>query len=408
MMGGVTLRPVLFVLAILVMTPCGSLAGEGEKVEDAGFGTLVVTSSPPGLDVIIQATRRGATPFEAQLDPGEYAVKVASPCHYDAVQVVSILRGTREALDFQMKPKQGGVAVRVIDENGDDIVARVLVDGRTLGSTPLKEQVSVCAERLEIVKDGFEPVTKDLEVVAGQLTEYRISLIRQEESTGIAQAMAGQVSKEGREERWRHWVELELSGQYSLPAKDPALGKTDKSEVLYESEVHRPGSPIYWGGPRTSPMAGLHLSGRLAERFLLTARYDVSWERWSQWVVPESVPPAYEDFGTTITSHRIGLGMGYAHPLSDLIDLYAGGLVGVRVFQKQTGKIRDDGGALLDTYPIKPNDSADFVLGFFFGGRVYAMSHWFFSLEYMLDLTLNNDVYSHLRSVMSISTGFRI
>ena len=59
-------------------------AAEGASVQGSlapQFGTVKVTSQPPGAEIQVDGKSWGTAPFGKELDPGLYALKVASSCH---------------------------------------------------------------------------------------------------------------------------------------------------------------------------------------------------------------------------------------------------------------------------------------------------------------------------------------
>ncbi len=116
------------------------------------FGTVTVTSTPPGLTVLVDGKERGRTPAQKlQVAHGAHDVTVSGPCHYAAGKKnLTVGRGQHRALALAPQMKPAGLSVSAADSKGNDLIADVLVDGVTVGRTPGAFKVSVCAKRVEV------------------------------------------------------------------------------------------------------------------------------------------------------------------------------------------------------------------------------------------------------------------
>ena len=97
------------------------------------------------------------------IEKGNHQVEHASECFYKAGERFTVGRGKHKKIPFDLKPRMSAVKVNAKDENGNDLVADVFVDGLEIGKTPGTFKVPLCTQSI-IVK------TKDAEY-SSQLTD---------------------------------------------------------------------------------------------------------------------------------------------------------------------------------------------------------------------------------------------
>lgn len=123
----------LFALAVIQMAvigwqatrPTESLGGDGE---------LVVQSRPPGAQVSIDDQPRGVTPLTVRVASGTHVLQVRAGSAEPRVIPLSIRAGTQTAQYVEM---QGVATTGVLEVRSEPAKARVTIDGRERGSTPL-------------------------------------------------------------------------------------------------------------------------------------------------------------------------------------------------------------------------------------------------------------------------------
>ncbi len=143
------------------------------------FGLLTVSSQPEGLQVLLNGEAVGVTPLSRHpVDPGNYEVLVASPCHYDQGERVAVLARQERSVDVHLRPKVGGLQVDAKDPAGNDVEAELEVDGQPLGSSPGRFQVSVCARKLT-ARTSRGAAEVDLEVGEGEWRKLNLTLLPQ-------------------------------------------------------------------------------------------------------------------------------------------------------------------------------------------------------------------------------------
>jgi hypothetical protein len=99
-----------------------------------GDGELVVQSRPEGAAVSIDDTDRGVTPLTIRLSPGAHVLQVKAGSAEPRVIPLAIRAGTQTAQYVEM---QGVATTGVLEVRSEPSKARVTIDGRERGSTPL-------------------------------------------------------------------------------------------------------------------------------------------------------------------------------------------------------------------------------------------------------------------------------
>lgn len=171
----------------------GSLPRGGPPVEAVRFdGRLLVRASPAGAAVEVNGAAVGVAPLAlADLAPGMYRVRVSAPGYQPAERRVELTRQTPRAALAVTLPPAGSVAggevpqpsgPRAAARASIEIVsrparARVFLDGRAVGMTPLR--VSALEPRAYTVRlelAGHRPWTLDVRALAGRLVRVTASL----------------------------------------------------------------------------------------------------------------------------------------------------------------------------------------------------------------------------------------
>lgn len=116
------------------------------------FGYLSVGSSPTGATVFLNGEIIGSAPLAGVRVPvGEHVVQVGGDrCHLPVKTRIRVAAGGREHVQSQVETTLSGVEVRSFDGEGNVVGARVIVDGKELGTAPGVVAVPTCSTRLEV------------------------------------------------------------------------------------------------------------------------------------------------------------------------------------------------------------------------------------------------------------------
>ena len=154
------------------------VAAAGKPVVDRR--TLVQTpvpvefsSTPAGASVILDGKAVGKTPWKGGIAPGRREVVISLDGYEDARESVTLAPGTvplRKSFTLRGAP----IAMRV---ESTPAGASVKVDGRQVGVTPWKGTVPARGLKLELGKDGYREVSRDVVPAAGKEVIERHTLV---------------------------------------------------------------------------------------------------------------------------------------------------------------------------------------------------------------------------------------
>jgi len=154
----------------------------GETVQwtlTADFGSVSVTAPAPGVAVSVNGQARGRTPIRVELTPGQHEVKVDDPCYTAFTTTVTVRRGAEAALaltDRQARTRVSGVEVTARDDKGNDLAAKVSIDGREVGLAPGPFTVPLCSKQLHAELAGHRTATATLALREKQVAKVPLTL----------------------------------------------------------------------------------------------------------------------------------------------------------------------------------------------------------------------------------------
>jgi len=139
----------------------------------ANVGTLALSSQTEGAEVFIDGKAVGKIPLAApiSLKPGKYTLKMSKRGYTEYIDVFTIRARKETKLDIDLLPVAG---VMRITANVQP--ARVFVDGKFVGETPLEAEVPAGPRVIKLTKGGYRDLTKKVDVVAGQPVNLDLTL----------------------------------------------------------------------------------------------------------------------------------------------------------------------------------------------------------------------------------------
>ncbi|MCC6807829.1 MAG: PEGA domain-containing protein [Deltaproteobacteria bacterium] len=147
------------------------------------FGWLTLTANTTGEPVMLNNATALRPPVKKhELAPGNYELAVRSKCFQDQVQQVVIRKGNETQVDWQFRPRLGGLRVVASDETGNDVRASVRIDGKDYGDTLSAITVPVCARAIEVTKDGYVPWIRSLSLEEQKVANLQVRLERLSEA----------------------------------------------------------------------------------------------------------------------------------------------------------------------------------------------------------------------------------
>jgi TonB family protein len=129
-------------------------------------GLLRVATQPPGASVTVDGEPRGATPLElADLGLGAHDVRVELRGYAAGAQRV-ILTAEAPQAEVNLTLSRSAPPSGMAELHSSPAGALVRIDGIVVGQTPLRQPLKVGGHAVEMTRDGFEPWTGHLDVVA--------------------------------------------------------------------------------------------------------------------------------------------------------------------------------------------------------------------------------------------------
>ena len=173
-------------------------------------GTLTIDAgSVSGATVFVNGEEVGATPIEPlELEPGEHVVRVESDRHDPFESVVTIEGGgSEQSLTVTLVPRYAAIGFRSTPAG-----ARVSVDGRSIGTTPLTQDLLAGSHDYEMNLPGHQSHRGSVVVVANQPQELPSVQLRLSDAKLLLRSEPSEASVTvGEDYRGRTPLELPLA-----------------------------------------------------------------------------------------------------------------------------------------------------------------------------------------------------
>ena len=128
-------------------------------------GLLEVISQPvTGAEVLVDGSVIGYTPLSpTELEAGNYELSIVAQRYLPDVQTVEIQgMDIRQSIEVTLKPGWGTLQIESEPEGAD-----VLLNGEVVGQTPLKTEPMRGNYRMELRKDGWQPILDNVKIEPG-------------------------------------------------------------------------------------------------------------------------------------------------------------------------------------------------------------------------------------------------
>ena len=135
---------------------------------------LIVTSPVAGAKVLVDDDKTPRdVPFIAEVTAGRHKLRVLADDHFEEAREIEVAAGAVTALDLALKERPATLALESVSG------ARVSLDGRFLGETPLPGGVEIPSgdHRLEVSRAGYASFTQALRVSPGQKVTVTAPLV---------------------------------------------------------------------------------------------------------------------------------------------------------------------------------------------------------------------------------------
>ncbi|MBI5477440.1 MAG: PEGA domain-containing protein [Deltaproteobacteria bacterium] len=161
-------------LACLVALAVGAPAPAAAAPKgQANTGVLVLSSQTEGAEVYVDGKLVGKTPLKEPLalKPGKYTLKMTKRGYTEYIDVFAIRARKETKLDIDLLPVAG-----VLRITANVQPARIFVDGKFVGETPLEAEIPAGARTIKVTKGGYKDLVKKVDVVAGQPLNLDLTL----------------------------------------------------------------------------------------------------------------------------------------------------------------------------------------------------------------------------------------
>ena len=143
------------------------------------FGTLDITSHPDGARVMINNEYYNRTPMKTKLQSGAYTVKLNKRGYKPLVREVRVRKGKVTSRDFELekirpRPRKGWLKIYSFPKN-----ARVVIQDREYGRTPVEIQLPEGSYFVAIKKKGYLPYERDVHVERQEVSYINADLEKQ-------------------------------------------------------------------------------------------------------------------------------------------------------------------------------------------------------------------------------------
>ena len=188
---------------LILLTICSALSPLlAESREKKGRG-LEVESTPAGAMVFLDDAFAGVTPLAVPaLKEGLHLLRVTRDGYETHVKAIEFRAGM-PPIEVALRP----VAIGTLVVDSAPVSGEVILNGRARGETPLKLELPVGTYAAKITASGYHLARRQLQVRAGQQTEWKADLVSRTESF-----LLGRIE----EEPWRVAYYYELAHHYLL------------------------------------------------------------------------------------------------------------------------------------------------------------------------------------------------
>ncbi len=140
---------------------------------DANIVKVEFESKPSKAQLSIDGRTVGVTPYFGELTEGRYKLRFEHAGFSPLEQTVSLSRGEKYRAEYSLTPLPGGISITSVPEG-----ASVLIDNVKRGVTPcVVPDLPAGVHEVRAEKDGFDPVTRKVEIAPGFKDEIRLVLL---------------------------------------------------------------------------------------------------------------------------------------------------------------------------------------------------------------------------------------
>jgi len=141
----------------------------------AGPAKMVVETEPAGADVSVDGEEKGKSPLTLQLAAGEHDIEASKDGFKGVAQKITVENGQHASLRLALAPA-GKKPESIIAVATDPKGARLYVDGKLVGETPVKVKSTPGQHAIRVTMDGFQPRSAKIKLPEGKDFELRVAV----------------------------------------------------------------------------------------------------------------------------------------------------------------------------------------------------------------------------------------
>jgi eukaryotic-like serine/threonine-protein kinase len=173
-------RAILIVGGVVVLAGLGAFAVQRYPIfkmtaAEPRPGNLTINTRPSNSEILIDGARRGATPLTLSLTPGPHTITIRSASD-ERVVPLTIASGAEVSQYYEMKVTEPAVLVGRVSVVTDPAGARVAVDGKARGTSPITVVDLTPADHKVTVTSDTGSAERTVAVAAGGTASVMFSL----------------------------------------------------------------------------------------------------------------------------------------------------------------------------------------------------------------------------------------
>ena len=217
------IRPMLIVGIIAVLAGLSALAIQRFPLlrgttKEPRPGTLTINTRPNDSEVLVDGARRGTTPLTLSLTPGSHTITVRSGSD-ERVVPLTISSGAEVSQYFEMKAVEPAVVVGRVSVVTDPPGARIAVDGKARGTSPITVTDLTPAEHKITVTSDTGSAERTVTVAAGGTASVMFSLPK----------VSGPVGG---------WLSISAPFDVEVAEHDDVIGTSGASRIMLAAGRH--------------------------------------------------------------------------------------------------------------------------------------------------------------------------
>jgi uncharacterized protein (TIGR02145 family) len=177
---------------------------------------LAISSTPTGANVFVEERLVGTTPYTGQFPEGDYAYRIELPRYHPEAGKVT-LKGKRETLTFNLRPRFGNISVTSSPENGMMIYLNDENTGKTTPAT--LEGVSSGNQTLKLMSQWYQPQAKTVTVNDNQTTTASFTMEPAFANITVKTTPPADILINGTKKANSTYTDRMLTGIYTLKAE---------------------------------------------------------------------------------------------------------------------------------------------------------------------------------------------